>query len=238
MIYVFRHGKTDYKQGNSRLAIGQGNDLTTEGESVVRASASHLAENLSNTERGLTIPIKIQSSPMGRCLHTSDLIGSVLDDFGFNVLPIEINENLEEVRNFEYGLFLPLVNGGKTSYQGLDFVVDKALTNPGNLGSNMYFRTDAGHTLSSEARKSLPKEYFDRVMSFEKYAHITSRMGDVLNSTASVNGFTHVLSTHEALTGALMARATANLNACLARGRYLSIMNGDPYLSQGNDCIE
>src|SRR3989344_6144085 len=104
-IYVFRHGETEYKQGNDRLTLGKANDLTPEGERIVRASASHLANLIASTERGYTTPVKIHTSPMGRCIHSSEIIGNDLTDEGLNVLPIELNEDLEEVRNFDWKLF-------------------------------------------------------------------------------------------------------------------------------------
>jgi len=229
--YIFRHGESPYNQ--RQVSLAEADDLSPEGGRSIRDSASHLGEILSND-----LPVQIYSSPFGRCLHSSKIIRDTLVNNGFDVADIKEDYDIEEVRNFEWALFHPLVLGGEVQYEDQRFTVNSSLTNSHRLGLIDYFRSDSAHNLSEEARQSLPNEYLEIVASFERYPSVYSRLDTKLKSIESEDSTTPVICTHEALTGRFIDRLTGNKNAYLKRGKYFGVRSNRgiwiPFASQEN----
>lgn len=216
--YIFRHGQSQYKQG--MVSLGEADDLTLEGVRTVRDSADHLGKRLDKST-----PVLIHSSSFGRCLHTARIIGDTLSGLGFGVSGITIDPTLREVENFDWSLFHPLVVGGELEYEGQRFGVDDSLTNPNGLSSVRYFRSDSAHRLSEEAKRSLPKEYLERVASFERYHSVSQRLDTKLDELSEAKGEVPILCTHEALTGRFAEDLAESPQALFERGKYFGVKN-------------
>jgi len=229
--YIVRHGESPYNQ--RQVSLAEANDLSSEGERSIKDSTNHLGEILSND-----LPVQIYSSPFGRCLHSSKIIKDTLANNGFDVADIREDYDIEEVRNLEWDLFHPLVLGGEVLYENQRFTVDNSLTNPHRLGLVDYFRSDSTHNLSEEARQSLPKEYVERITSFERYPSVYSRLDTKLKSIENENSTTPIICTHEGLTGRFIGRLTGNKNAYLKRGKYFGVRSNKgiwiPFAPQEN----
>jgi len=214
--YIFRHGETSYQQG--KVCLSEAHDLTPEGISTVNNSSSELAKKLDPS-----LPVQIHSSPFGRCLHTAKVIKDNLERRGIKALDIIGDDLIEEIRNFEWELFCPLVNGGEIEFEGDKFEVDKSLTNPQNLSSVRYLREDLAHKLAEEARKTLPPKYLRRIASFERYLSAVNRLNTKVNSLRNRNGEIQILSTHEGLTGRFIEQLSGQKEAFLGRGKYFYV---------------
>jgi len=228
--YVFRHGETEYNQG--MVSLQAANDLTPEGARVVNNSANHLSQRLDKNKQ-----IQISSSPFGRSLYTAKIIQDVLNKDGFNVDEIKTDVGLREVKDFDWELFHPLVDGGEIQYGNEKFVVDKSLTNPQNLHLIEYFRSDASHNLSQKAKSSLPQNYLERIESFERYPSVSGRLDSKLETLSEEDGVIPILSTHEGLTGEFVEQlAGGNKTASLERGKYFGVKSEGgiwvPYANQ------
>ncbi len=168
---IFRHGKSLYSQGNENQTLEGANDLTPESISFVRSNAEKMAAKISTVFK----KIMIHSSPTGRTLHTSRIIKEVLEKRGFEVV-VELDEEIGEVRSFSWSLFEPLMNGGTITYGQNTFVVNKKMTNPKGLGYPDYFMTDAIHRVSRRIKANWPKDFVQRLESFETFDSVTARV--------------------------------------------------------------
>lgn len=97
------------------------------------------------------------------------------------------------------------------------------MTNPNGIGPTNFFRTDAAHNLSEEAKKYLPGSFLERVNSFEPYSSVVKRLYTELSKTKPETNRTHVLVTHEGLTGELIEVLSNNSQAYLAKGKYFGV---------------
>ena len=229
--YIFRHGESPYNQ--RQVSLAEADDLSSGGEKIMKDSANHLGKILSNN-----LPVQIYSSPFGRCLHSSKIIKDTLANNEFDVKDIREDYDIEEVKNFEWDLFHPLVLGGEVQYKDQRFAVDSSLTNPHRLSLVDYFRSDSSHNLSKEARQFLPSEYLKIVDSFERCPSVYSRLDTKLKSIESGNSTTPIICTHEGLTGRFIERLTDNKNAYLKRGKYFGVKSNKgiwiPFAPQEN----
>lgn len=211
-VYVFRHGDSKYTQGI--VFPSKANDLTDFGITAVAKSSEHLANKLKKS-----IPVQIYSSPFGRCLYTAKIIEKVLKKSGLKIEGIDIDESIGEVKNFEWSLFYPLVVGGKIEYEREKFLVDSNLTNPKKVGFAKYFRKDFAHQLSKRAKKSLPKQYLERIASFERCPFVLKRFDSKLEQLMIPNRIS-IISTHDGLIGRFIEQLSGNENSFLDRGKY------------------
>lgn len=215
VVYIFRHGETDYSQG--KVSLSEANDLTLGGIATVCSSAMNLASRLNN-QRGSVL---IESSPFGRCLHTSKLIANILKASEINVRKVNPDEQLREVDNFDWNVFFPLVSGGKIIYEGEEAVIDKNLTNPHNLSHSSYFRKDLMHKLPGEVTRNLPERILKKIKSCEAYHSVVNRINSKLLSIPE--GDTTILCTHDGPIGDLLMEVTGRDDAYLQRGMYFEV---------------
>ncbi len=221
IIYLFRHGETTYQQ--DRVLLDHASDLTPKGIETVRESANDLATQLDTLVQQASTPIRIHSSPFGRCLHTAKVIQDILSKRGFKVQDIAQDELLAEVENWNWELFFPLVTGTEIEYEGSRLEVNKELTNPKNLSLISYFREDAVHKLSDEAKRSLPKEYLEKIAQFERSTSVTDRLRQKLELLDWDKKEVSILTTHEGLTGDLVQQLSSRNDAFLDRGKYFGV---------------
>lgn len=215
VVYIFRHGETEYKQGP--VTLTEANDLTPTGVRIVTESATNLAKVV-----GSGPDIALFSSPFGRCLHTAKVIKDKLEQTGILTSNITPERLLGEVENFEWRLFCPLVFGGEVNFAGERFNINRELTNPEGVSSVEFFRRDLAHTLKGKARDSLPSAYLDKIAQFERYSEVAKRLELILEKLRESYATT-ILVTHEGLTGEYVTQLAQDRNAFLGRGKYIAV---------------
>ena len=222
LITIFRHGSTNYTQGE--VSIAEANDLTPAGEAEVRLHAARFAESIGDE------PVFILSSPTGRTLHTAKLIVNALQVRGVPVRESDIvtERRLTEVANFTWKLFCPLILGGEVEYAGRRFAFDPKLTNPRGLTVGQYYNGDAISAISSDVRAMLPPEYVAYIDSIEKFGSVSSRLlgaigQGLLYSIAPRPSFHLILVTHDALAGFPAAVFSEDRVTGVPQGQYISM---------------
>lgn len=245
-IDVVRHGPSTYRQpewsdigtANDLNALGRYQDDTKSDEEIrdgkeqavaaVKASAEKIAASISPDE-----DVVIWSSPTGRTLETARIISETLTEKGIKLRKkgdesshgIEVFEHIGEVENFSWDLFSPLMSGGEVEFGGRKFFVDKALSNPRNLGYPEYFTTDAIKDIPDEVKAQWPEEYVAQIERFESFADVTERMANTLRRLKKVGdkNYRIVLVTHDALMGALVKTFTFGEFAGVSPAQFLSL---------------
>ena len=196
MVSVFRHGYSPYNQ--DVVELSDANDLTEKGIAAVTASARALRDRRGAFER-----VVLLSSPRGRTLHSAKLIGGVIG-VGKGII---IEPLLDEVANFNWDHFSPLVSGGKLDFGGRTYTINAKLTNPKKLALGEYYNCNAIADITPSARSKLPPSYVDYIDSIEIFESTSARLLKVLEKVrwlAQLPGnYRLVLSTHDALTGYL-----------------------------------
>ncbi len=100
-VVIMRHGRTNYLHGNKKFTSSENSpdDLIIDSLDTVKETGRAIS---------LTGPIRrILSSPTARCLHTARVMREAA---GLNALPIEIEEELREIDNYNRIKFLRAVN--------------------------------------------------------------------------------------------------------------------------------
>lgn len=222
LITVFRHGSTNYMQGEVSLA--EANDLTPAGEAEVRLHAARFAETIGNE------PVFILSSPTGRTLHTAKLIVSALQGRGVPVSESDITVEplLTEVANFTWKLFCPLILGGEVEYAGKRFTVDAKLTNPRGLTVGQYYNSNAISAISADVRALLPPEYVAYIDSIETFHSVSHRLVrsigyGLLSITCPNSAFHLIFVTHDALAGFPAAVFSEDRVTGIPQGQFISM---------------
>ncbi len=203
-IDIVRHGQANY--GQKEVPAQEANDLTDEGEAQVRASAAELAKLIQPGEE-----VVIWSSPFGRTLQTAKIIAEVLEQRGIHLrqkdkteIPgIQTYTQLNEVRNFSWQVFRPLIEGGEVEFAGHKFFIDKKLSNPKNLVYPEYFTEDVIASIDSEVKAQWPEEYVKEIEGMEKFISTTRRMIDTLDKLKNLQDkpYRIIIVTHDALMG-------------------------------------
>ncbi len=224
-MFIFRHGETTYSQG--KVTIAEAHDLTPQGIDTTLTSAESLYQLLEES-----FPVTAWSSPYGRALHTALLcMDLVIGDFQTTVgedaeSSITICDSLEEVLQFNYQLFVCLVNGG--TFQGYTF--NPCETNPDRISVESYFLTDRASQIPELVKSSWPVEIRTAVEAMESCEHATCRMHRFLRGLMQTSEQTqHILFTHDGLLTLMVAEATDWKYLTLERGKFvrLSWMDDD-----------
>ncbi len=248
-IALVRHGLTPYNQGN--VSAEDANDLTEEGIDGVIAEAERLISTLYDHEGNPLIKrVRFFSSPKGRALHTANLIKGVFEEKNQQVSDqqqikilerngdggIRITELLDEVRNFDWGLFSKLVSGGKIQLdkEGPEITIEKAQSNPNDLPLGPYFLQDAAFKDSLSEPEALK-----RISETESYQEVRQRGVRLLSKMLRLIGFIDhkigpktliILVTHDGLLSELTNLATAGSKFECQKGSYLSLFVEDEKL--------
>jgi len=227
-IVIFRHGNTKYLQGNKHETMKTACDLwhpdfanQVEGQTFeedrIRKNTDTLASLLNASK-----PMKIISSPTGRGIHTSKCISDALVKMGWEMRPIEINNDLIECKNFSLDMYEPMVFGGEVRLNGNVCVVDKNLSNPRNLDEPDYFFHDELHRVRTEIK--LPSWYANRLSQFETSTSCKSRMDQAIKlvkSDESCDQF--ILTTHAGLAAWPVRFCSNDRVKDLKRGSWMAI---------------
>lgn len=230
-IGIFRHGKSKYRQG--RATLEEACDLTKEGEYHVNSTAYEFA----NFNKWVDNAI-IFSSPYGRALHTAKIISRVLKNrFFIDTKKIEIDEDLSEVKNFDWGLFSPLINGGYVELNGQNFFINSYESNPKATPHQIYFMHDIYRMLPEELKRKLPKEYIGALESFESFSDVKKRMRRFLQNISNLDEKLIISVTHEALVYHILDNFSFGQNQSLEPGDYIHIKKKDDGLYVYNDRI-
>ena len=212
-ITIFRHGETEYNQPY-HTTLEDAWDLTSEGIENVTSSAHRFV-----TETPLRDVI-MYTSPMGRTIHTAQIIRNILEGSGVYVEDLLLDERLTEVKEFHWPLFEPLVIGGKVAYEGNQFDVDAAKTNPEGLSAATYFFRDLCHKI-----RGLPEWYAQAIGYFERCSSVNNRIKSFLNDAIDMENVIAV--THEALFYDIMDRFTNGREQGIDRSHYVHLVERD-----------
>ncbi len=227
---LFRHGQSVYTQGNAAQTLQTANDLLPESIGLVRKNALSLVQSF----YGLGPKIHIHTSPTGRTIHTARIIHMVLQELGQDVMEPEIDNSLDEVHNFSWSLFEPLMNGGRVPWKDqrsqdfdVSFEVKKEETNPDGLGYPEYFMADAIHSISPEVMARWPAEFVAKLRSFERFEWVTqrtiSKIWRVVRSHAFCQERPHhdIFVAHDGSAMYLLNEATKGKKKSLDPGTYM-----------------
>lgn len=225
-IDIFRHGEAKY--GQKETSIEQADDLTKEGEKEIKERAEELADLIKPGEE-----IEIWSSPMGRTLHTSKIIAEIFEQKGIDLRKkgdakesgIKVFEQLSEVKNFSWTLFMPLIKGGEVQFGDKKFIVDKSLTNPDNLDCQEYFIKDGIKNMDPKAKTQLPEDYVKEIEGFEKFMEATKRIMKPLSRLNKMEDkpYRVVIVTHDALTGFIANVFSGGKQGGLNPGEFINL---------------
>ncbi len=226
---VFRHGDSNYEQGNEPVAIEVAGDLTEEGIGIVEKKADEVRTHFVESDFFIT------SSPAGRCLHTAKVIEQRAVINGLlpyaRIIP---NPELSEVGNFNWKWFSPLCVGGEVEMEGERFVIDVNDSNPRGISSGEYFYYDFAHALPRSIKKKWPAAYLSAIGRFERAADVRKRMRAVLCSLTRQPMRQIVVVTHDALCGFLVRIFTRGKETELAKGSYLVLKGNADKLVVGD----
>ena len=223
---LFRHGKSNYTQGNGDQDLATANDLVPDAIELVHRSAQKLAKTIEPDRPH----IHIHTSPNGRTIHTARIIKDVLGGKGYDIVSFEIDHSLGEVRNFSWNLFEPLMNGGRIPWQDDSFVVKKEETNPQGLGYPDYFMADAIHVIDPAVLATWPTEFVSRLQGFETFAQVTSRVTSrIKNVLDGRHQADHhdIFVSHDGSAMALLDSATKGEKKSLDPGTYILLQAVD-----------
>jgi broad specificity phosphatase PhoE len=245
-IDIVRHGPSTYRQPEWKDA-GTADDINmigrySDGEKtdeeiaqgkaeavrIIRKTAEEIAAGIRPDEE-----VIIWSSPTGRTLETARIISEVLEEKGIRLRKkgsaeeygIRTFEKLGEVENFSWPLFEPLMNGGEVEFDGIKFTIDKALSNPENLGYPDYFTSDAIKKIPAESKALWPEQYVQEIERFESFSEVTKRMADTLRRLKKVEdkNYRVIIVTHDALTGAIVKTFTHDELSGIQPGQFISL---------------
>ncbi len=211
-IGIFRHGSSRYQQ--RIISLEEAHDLIEEEIPTISEKAEEFRHFLHSK-------VTIYSSLYGRALHTSKVIKEALDDFCYDEIQIFPEPLLNEVSNFDWKLFSPLVYGGTVNYQSEKIMVDAGKTNPRRLTAQEYFFRDCCHEFSPECVSALPKSYRNALESMERCSDVSKRMETFLYALESPIPVIAV--THEALVYNLLHRASDGKRHSLSPGHFLHV---------------
>ena len=190
-----------------------------EARKLVRSSARSSFVHLRKDE-----PAAIWSSPTGRTLDTAKII--LYELYRQEVKPAALPritplDNLTEVRNFEWNLFLPLALGGEVECDGIRFAIDPRKSNPQGLGFGEYFFQNILHMIPRAIKDEWPESYVKRIESFEPAMLVRKRMLGVLKTCLEDKEISQfILVTHDALTGFLAHIFTDDKENELPKGGF------------------
>lgn len=216
-IGLFRHGKSAYVQ--REVKIEDAYDLLPEGAAAIIKSANEFSHFLSDTRA-----VEIYSSPFGRTLYSAQLAMEVFRSKGIHVNSANAEKDLEELRNFNWKLFEPLVNGGKLNYNGETLTFDAKKTNPKNLTPQQYIMEDAAQEIADRLRGKYPYSYLEELSVIEPFSSVRERMKRFLGKLAEDDSEKDAaIFTHEALVYDIMSKFTNKRSHALAPGGYIHL---------------
>lgn len=149
-------------------------------------------------------PVMIISSPRDRTTLTAGFWKNDLADAEFNVGKVILDERLEEVGNFSWELFQPLINGGTVSMNGETFKIDKEETNPSSWPYPEYYMMSGQKSVSFSEQSRWSLEYRKKIESIESFGKVKARMAEFMEDLISWIEYSKgvgqiVVVTHDAL---------------------------------------
>ena len=221
-IKVFRHGISKYRQG--KVSIVEANDLTTEGiEGIIESVEAIFSSDYQSFE------IILYSSPLGRALHSTKVISRALEARGIRN-KIYIRNELQEVKNFSWPPFIPLITGGKVSFKGKTFYIKKEHSNPKCLKYPEYFMLDCINDITNKVLALWPEEYVKLIKSFETFESASNRMILFLNRLKNDYSFDNdkkfIIVTHDTLLNKLADLASGGEQKSISPGEHIGLLIG------------
>ncbi len=204
---LMRHGYTDYKQGNVPVAIGEANDLNEKGIEAVTASAKEIREILKDS-----LKVTIYTSPMGRAIHTAQIIQEILSEEGRDVHLVSAIE-LQEVHNWNWPLFKEAVLAS-----GLEMATKEH--------TDKWFALNPFREKTPELLARLPGHLRDFVQKVENVDEARKRLLDFVESKADESGDKIYVSHEGLLCGLLKDLSGEKLYTC-TRSHFYEIKPAD-----------
>ena len=250
-VALVRHGWTKYTQGNGESELSSACDLhfssrqsfppfTLPSDRMSEIDIGRKLRSMINHllhDREINRPIRIISSPTGRCLSTAKVIRSCIqrrDNLSlakknglelYGESGIESDRAWGENRNFEWSIFEPLVKGGKIKHDDKEpFVIDAADSNPNGIDPLDYLDYNLIHSLPSSVTRKWPRWYVKRIRSFETPEERRKRLERNLRQIANkpnADRFLWIVVTHAGIVAPLLRHYTDNRIRELPRGEWL-----------------
>jgi len=199
LIYVIRHGETNYGQGI--VDIQNANDLTPRGTIDVTQSGLAIAESIP-----ASYSLRIISSPYGRALHTAKILVNTIISKRPEILSVapaysqgnvEVNGEIGETQidyskliessgeviksgGFKMEYVFPLITGGTLEFGDNTIKIDPKLTNPDGYDYNTYMVTDTMKIVAKKMQGIFPEAYLRFLESVETFESVSSRMLTVI----------------------------------------------------------
>lgn len=145
----------------------------------VEATACEIAETIEPDEE-----VVIWSSGTARTLHTARIIRDVLRERGIKLRErgvhkesqIQVFDQFNDIRNFNYKQFVALADGGELDIDGTTITLDKAETNPDNLGYTEYYSSGAVHNIPEAVKSAWPEKLKKAVAEMEDFESVSTRV--------------------------------------------------------------
>ena len=217
-IGAFRHGDCKYAQGKTTLE--EAYDLSPQGIATVERRAESFAEHLSPTRE-----VIMYSSPFGRALHTAKVAAKVFRNKKIPIRAMNIEPDLEELKNFSWEFFSPLINGGELSYKGETMIIDRNLTNPQGLSYQKYLILDINHQVLELLKGKVSDSYLSYLSTIESLSSVDQRINNFLRRAVNSNrGRRDIIAiTHEAAISTIVDKFTRSESQALNRGNYVHL---------------
>jgi broad specificity phosphatase PhoE len=232
-ITFFRHGQSAYLMGNNPCKIENAFDLCAtplyEEEKIcdrIHRACEEVRQNIRSLAYSMNpkTHVTIFTSPMARTIHTAKIIQEELLKLGFIVSDLHLEELLSEVGNFSWELFEPLMTGGTVKYSGTLIELNKKETNPKDLVCPDYFILDLIHCIPDSVKQTWPKDYRQRIESFEKFSDVTKRSLKLIQQVVSAITNRHIIFVgHEASSMYIADKFTRGKQKGLFAGTSISL---------------
>ncbi len=221
-------------------------DAKEKARQFVRESAEKIADDVGPDEE-----VAIWSSATGRTIETAKIISEVFQERGIHLrrkgvakgYGIKIFNTLGELKDFTPGFYCALLDGGNVNFEGVEFTIDKADSNPDDLDSDVYYASDAIAKIPEEVRKKWPARFYENVSKIEKYASANKRIVDVLRRLRDVpkdKNYRVIIVTHRGPSAAIVETFTAGALAGLDPAKFIALerKEGKMVATQANELNE
>ncbi len=218
-IFIFRHGHTNYGQGNSAIELAQARDLTPAGIADIIRSAECIAPHFAPAD-----PVLICASPTGRTLHSARLIQDTLATHGVTKTEIRPLLAINEIRRFSPRLVVPLATGGAVEFEGQRFTVDASLTNPKGLKTDAYMTHDCLTRLPAATLAGFPPAYVEAISNAETFRDCATRFHRAMTRLCLIaSGRRIIVVTHYAPSWFLAFYVSGGVSCGIEPGRFIQL---------------
>lgn len=190
-----------------------------------------VAENLRDYTNGLEKGdhVRIVTSPYGRAIETAKIAKESLERDGHKCSQICVEEEIEELRNFDDGILRVLCNGGIVQYGDQSVQIDARLTNPAGTPYPLYYMRSEHLGIPPEGKSLLPAEVRRILEGIETFPDATLRMLNYLDSlSVSSEMYDHaLLITHDGCLAFAVTEYTQGSATGVEPGGFVTLLPCD-----------